>query len=683
MRGRALVGGLAIGLVCSVAATEAHVTRIEITKVESPVPDRPGPGGAALYERLSGKFYGELDPKDPRNALITDIGLAPRNARGRVEYVGTFSLMKPVDMSKASGVLVYTVVNRGNGAATASPEGHVSLVSGWQGDIVPSPTNQTIQVPRARNADGSSIIGPLIIRITGQSGTTAPLIIPRATLSPYPPVTLDTTKATLVSAVTESATGVKSGLVRIAAGDWAYADCSKAPFPGTPDPSRICLRSGFNPALLYELQYTAKDPLVLGIGFAATRDLNSFFRYEKQDEAGTPNPVASQIRWAISEGSSQSGTFLRAMIHLGFNQDENGRSVWDGTNPHIATRLLDMNRRFALPGGTISFYELGYEAPGWWEDWDDTPRGRRKSGLLDRCRSTNTCPKIMETFGSAEVWGLRGSFTMVGTNAKADIPLPANVRRYYFPGVTHGGGPGGFDSRTQPVAFACDLPANPAPVAPMRSALLKSLTDWVTRGTPMPPSRYPTIVDGTLVQNTTAAMGFPNIPGTPSPEKLVHPLLDYDLGPHFNYQDGSGAWARVPMVKQVLPLMVAKVDADGNEVAGVKSPLLMAPLGTYTGWNVISSGPFKGQMCQFGSPVGGFIPFAKTTAERLASGDPRLSLEERYHTHSGYVQAVSTAAAQLVKDGYLRQADADAMVQQAGASAVLQPGSLPAGQAAR
>jgi hypothetical protein len=670
MKGKTLVGVLATCLVCSVAATEAHVTRIEIIKVESPVPDRPGPGNLPPYERVSGKFYGELDPTDPKNALITDIGLAPRNARGKVEYVGTFSLMRPVDMSKASGVLFYSVVNRGNGAATASPEGHVSLVSGWQGDVVPSATNQTIHVPRARNADGSSITGPFIIRITGQSGTTTALTIPRATLSPYPPVTLDTTRATLVSAVTESATGVKSGLARIAAADWAFADCSKAPFPGTPDPSHICLRSGFNPALLYELQYTAKDPLVLGIGFAATRDLNSFFRYENQDEAGTPNPVAGRIRWGISEGTSQSGTFLRAMIHLGFNQDENGRIVWEGSNPHIATRVLDMNRRFALPGGTIALYELGYEAPGWWEDWDDTPRRRGKSGLLDRCRVTNTCPKIMETFGSAEVWGLRGSFTMVGTNAKADIPLPANVRRYYFPGVTHGGGPGGFDSRAQPVTVACDLPANPAPTAPMRSALQASLTDWVTKDTPMPPSRYPAIADGTLVPNATVAAAFPRIPGKPSPKNLVHPLLDYDLGLRFNYLDGSGA-VQIPMVKQVLPLMVAKVDADGNEVAGVKSPLLMAPLGTYTGWNVISSGPFKGQMCQFGSPVGGFIPFANTKAERLAIGDSRLSLEERYRTHEGYVQAVNVAAAQLVKDGYLRQADADAMVQQAGASTIL------------
>jgi hypothetical protein len=166
-------------------------------------------------------------------------------------------------------------------------------------------------------------------------------------------------------------------------------------------------------------------------------------------------------------------------------------------------------------------------------------------------------------------------------------------------------------------------------------------------------------------------MGFHNIPGKPSPEHLQYPLLDYSLGPNFRYADASGYWTAVPTVKQVLPQLVPKVDADGNEVAGVKSPLEMAPLGTYTGWNVMSAGPFKGQMCQFNSPVGGFIPFARTKAERVASGDPRLSLEERYRTHDGYVQALAAAAASLVKDGYLRQQDADSMVKQAQASAIL------------
>ena len=164
------LAAVAIACVCS-AVTEAKVIRIEILKVERVDSPPAGAAGASQatppYERLSGKFYGELDPADPKNALITDIQLAPRNARGKVEYVGTFSLMKPIDLSKASGVLMYSVVNRGNGTAAASPEGHISLVSGWQGDVVPTATNQTIQVPRAKNPDGSSITGPLVVRILG------------------------------------------------------------------------------------------------------------------------------------------------------------------------------------------------------------------------------------------------------------------------------------------------------------------------------------------------------------------------------------------------------------------------------------------------------------------------------------------------------------------------------------
>jgi hypothetical protein len=430
------------------------------------------------------------------------------------------------------------------------------------------------------------------------------------------------------------------------------------------------VRNGFDPALLYEIRYTVKDPLVLGVGLAATRDLASFFKYERQDAAGTPNPVAGRIAHAVAEGSSQSGTFLRLSLLLGFNQDERGRIVWDGMNPHIAARFTDLNRRFAFPGGLVWPFELGHEGPVWWTPWPDTARGRPAAGLLDRCRATNTCPRIAETFGSAEVWGLRQSFTLVGTTAKADVPIPENVRRYYFAGVSHGGGPGGFSVATNPVP-ACALTSNPAPVAPMRAALMKRLIAWVTDDVPMPPSRYPTIADGTLVKNTNAAMGFPAIPGRPSPEGMQYPLIDYDLGPQFRYRDQSGVVARVPVVKRTLPQLVVRVDADGNEAAGIRSPLLMAPLGTYTGWNVTTSGAYKGQLCMGGSPIGGFIPFAETEAERAAAGDPRPSLEQRYKNHEGYVRAVRTAADQLVRDGYLLAADADAMVAQAEQSSIL------------
>jgi hypothetical protein len=418
-----------------------------------------------------------------------------------------------------------------------------------------------------------------------------------------------------------------------------------------------------------------KNPLVLGIGLAATRDLGSFFRYEQADAAGTPNPVAGRITHAISEGSSQSGTFLRLSLLLGFNQDERGRIVWDGMNPHIAARFTDLNRRFAFPGGLVSPFELGHEGPAWWSPWEDTARKRPVASLLDRCRATNTCPKIAETFGSAEIWGLRQSFTLVGTTAKKDIPIPDNVRRYYFPGVSHGGGPGDFNTTTPAVkaAASCALLTNQAPSGPMRSAIITRLVGWVTKNAPMPESRYPTLADGTLVKNTNAAMGFPAIPGKPLPEGIQYPLVDYDLGPHFRYADQSGI-AKIPVAKGTLRQLVVRVDADGNEVAGIKSPLLSAPLGTYTGWNVTTSGLYEGQLCgsSFGaSPIGGFIPFAKTKSERTANGDPRLSLEERYVDHAGYVRAVKTAAESLVRDGYLLKPDADTMIAQAERSSVL------------
>src|SRR5688500_5353902 len=236
---------LALCRLLGTAATHANIVKLEIIQVEAAGP---------THERISGKAYGELDPADPKNAVITDIDLAPRNARGKVEYVTTFTLVRPTEMMKASGVLMYTVVNRGGGNAVPHPDGHVTLVSGWQDDVVPTTTNYTIQVPVARNRDGSSITGPLLLRFTNLTGSTVRLVIPRGQPSPYPPASLDTTKASLISATGEAPTGAKKGAVKIPPTDWAFADCSTAPFPGKPDPGSICVKSGFDPALLYELQ---------------------------------------------------------------------------------------------------------------------------------------------------------------------------------------------------------------------------------------------------------------------------------------------------------------------------------------------------------------------------------------------------------------------------------------------
>ena len=661
------------GVLAWAAPTGARVKRIVIDKAksESRAYDGRSFGDVGQYEKIVGRAYGELDPEDRRNVIIQDIQLAPRNSRGKVEYVATFTLVKPVDIGKGNDVMLYQVVNRGRKLELGgSDRGYTYLFSGWQGDIpaASSPDGdspETIQVPIAKNPDGSSITGPVLGRIKNTGGNTAPLIVYYRPI-PYSPVTLDTKQATLTSRISESIDAVSGPISTIPSSDWAWADCTKVPFPGTPDPTKVCLKNGFDPALLYQVVFTAKDPLVLGIGFAATRDIVSFFRHAEKDEAGTPNPVAKRISYVISQGSSQSGNFIRTFIHLGFNEDESGQVVWDGAMPHIAGRQAALNFRFALPDGAADPYEPGSEGVLWWSDWTDMMRSRKVAGVLDRCGATHTCPKIIEAFGSTEFWDLRMSPDLVGTSAVEDIPLPDNVRRYYFPGTTHGGGGGGFTTDPPPArgrAGACVLPGNPNPESDTMRALLVAMVEWVMRGTPPPPSQYPRLADGTLVRATKAAMGFPTIPGLVFTDNFENPLQDYDFGPDFRYNDLSGVISKEPPpIKQVISLLVPRVNADGNEIAGVPSVLHQAPLGTYLGWNITASGFFKGQICAF---TGGYVPFSKTKAERLGSGDPRPSLEERYGNQEGYISAVRAAAEKAVRDRFLLRDDADRLIQQA------------------
>jgi hypothetical protein len=262
---------------------------------------------------------------------------------------------------------------------------------------------------------------------------------------------------------------------------------------------------------------------------------------------------------------------------------------------------------------------------------------------------------------------------LVGTSAAEDIPLPDNVRRYYFPGTTHGGGSGGFDPApplpARGRAGTCVLPANPNPEYYSMEALLVAMKDWLQKGTPPPSSQYPRLIDGTLVAPTKAAMGFPAIPGLTFKDNFENPLLDYDWGPDFVYNDLSGVISREPAaIKQVVPLLVPKVNSDGNEIAGVPSVLHQAPLGTYLGWNITAGGFFKGQFCAF---TGGYIPFAKTKAERIAAHDPRPSLEERYGNPASYVAAVRKAAEKAVRHRFLLPEDAEQLIQQATTANIL------------
>jgi hypothetical protein len=530
---------------------------------------------------------------------------------------------------------------------------------------------------------------------------------------PYFPVDVNNNAgATLKTILKETIDGeVTEGAV-IPNADWKYCGASIAATPTTPAipstfdapqpvtvlPVHVCLKGGFDATKLYQLVYPVKNPYALGVGTAAFRDVASFFRRQARDDAGTPNPIANGVRWAIIRGSSQSGNFTRHYIHLGMNEDESGRIVHEGAWPLIAGRRVANNSRWGQPDGVLELYQMGSEGPQWWERYQDHVRQLPARGILDRCKRTDTCPKVVETFGGAEVFALKMTTSWVGTDAKRDIPLPSNVRRYYLPSSTHGGTNNrpdmGFNEAIPDAGVACPgnnwgrgtLRVNPVPATALVNRMRVALRDWVMHGTPPPPSQWPTlrpldaVVDGghghhdknswqpLLVEPTKEAMGFPSgVPGIPDaifrPENFIFPVFDYNWGPDYDHSEANGVPTNAPPpIRHVIKMLVPRVDADGNELGGIPTVLNDAPLGTYLGWN-ITAGPGQtgydgrpfhaGQVCNY---VGGMVPFAKTKAQRLATNpvDPRLSLEERYqNSHAGYVAAVKKAADDAACKGYL------------------------------
>jgi hypothetical protein len=693
-------GGLAAALMLAAQAAHARVTRIVIDE-RTPVP--AAQAGGVDSEMIAGRAFGELDPSLPTNRIVQDIELA-KDADGKVRYVSTFHLIRPVDQSKASGMMWHDVPNRGRRLTLNDrlerAAGDIELNSAWQGDnsgwTAVRPTMSAsvtathwLQLPIARNSDGAPVIGETMGRIINRSGPGSQPLIVLNNPVPYKPVSLDPRESTLVTRVAESTRGEVIGEQRVPPSDWAWARCdAQNPFPGTPDPAQICVKGGFDPRLLYQVTFKSADAYVLGIGFAAWRDVGHFFKTARADDHGTPNPVAGLVKHSVGRGISQSGNYLRGWLHLGFNQVEAGtpgQMVHDGIWPIIAGRRIALNFRWAQPDGWLELYQAGSEGPQWWLPAADAVRGGPVAGILDRCTATATCPKIIEHFGSAEVWALKLTPEWIGTDGKADLPLPPNVRRYYIPATHHGGGAGGFDTSLPGVGLPAAgamcpganwgpalLPANPVPHLHSVNAIREHFRAWLQQGKAPPPSRYPTLATGTLVPADKISIGFPTLPAlrptVPEPD-FVNPVIEYDWGPRFSATDGSGVPAYgVPPIRRVLPMWAPKVDRDGNEFTGVPVVLLQAPLGTYLGWNITADGFHKGQICAY---MGGMIPFARTAAERQANGDPRLSLEERYGNHAGYVDAVRRAAARIQEEGFLTADDAKALVEQAQASRVL------------
>jgi hypothetical protein len=678
LRGLGILAVVLAALTLAAAPAAAHITRIVIDPAQSQSPVFEGRvfgpnGGVGPYEKLRGKAYGELDPDDPRNAVITDLKLAPRNARGKVEYSMDIMILKPIDLRRGSHRLILDFNNRGdirvaalsdapasNNPSTAAHAGngfimdlgYTVVANGW--DFGATREGFTISVPVARNPDGSSITGPSYEYINFDDAKSV-----RYELT-YPAATLDTSKATLT---------VRARLddppTPVPASGWEYVNERTIRLlpEGTP----------FKQSHVYDFTYTAKDPVVAAVGLAATRDFVSFLRHAKADGAGTANPLAGDVRHTYSFSISQPSRTLNDFVAYGFNQDERGARVIDGMLKWTGAGNGDqINYRFAQTGRTERnrqnhLYPEGV-FPFTYQVQTDHLSGKR-GGRLARCTETNTCPRIFNANSANEYWVKAGSLLHTDTRGN-DLPDPENVRYYLISGLSHG--VGNVTSKG-----ICQQFLNPTSPFPALRALLMALDGWVTAGAAPPPSRVPRRADDTAVMAVprpgyqTAVvpqekLGWPTIPGA-TYTGLITARYHLDFGPKLDQGIVSNFPPRLTG-RPAYPIFVSKVDADGNEVAGIRMPPVEAPIATTPGWALRRGGFGENDGCE---ASGQHIAFGKTKAERMAAGDPRPSLEERYKTHEGYVAAVRHAAATLQQQRFLLAADVERYVAQAQASDVL------------
>ena len=631
-------------------------------------------GDVGPYERLVGRVEFAVDPEAAAYRNVVDVQYAPRDATGRVTYATPWYMLKPCERDRGNRRLIYDVVNRGNkrlvqffndavhsntpksmahaGNGFLLRRGYTIVWCGWQGDLAPGDGRLGLDAPVASTADGS-ITG--LVRaefIANEPGILTVPLSGNAYTRSYAAATLETGAATLTRR--EYASDTRQP---IASDAWRFASLDDR---GTPQPSATdCyVPAGFRPGWIYELVYSARDPLVLGLGFTAVRDLISLFRYASHDTVGTPNPLwqdAPGIEQAYAWGRSQSGRFLRAFVHQGWNEDAQARRVFDGVWPHVTgAGRLALNYRFAQPDRYPRQREdhlyASDQFPFAYATTTDPWTGKTDA-ILQR---PMTDPLVIHTQTSSEYWQRRGS--LVHTDAFGqDLPAHPQARIYLFASSQHHAAPG-----APPVQGPhCHL-SNPLNTSPLLRALLDALDRWVTDGVSPPASRIPTRAAGTLVPAPVVQAQFPCIPGVRCPG-VPNRLYVQEYGPEF----GHGHITQEPPVEvrtQEYAVLVPTVDADGNEVAGIRTPHVAVPLATFTGWNPRAEGYGYPELM---SIIGSYLPFARTVEERLVGGDTRPAVEERYHSLPAYVRRMAQVVAQLVQDRLLLDEDADRYIAEA------------------
>jgi hypothetical protein len=649
----------AAGTLAVATSADARVTRIEVTGTESPTFGGYSWPGVGQYEKIVGKAFAEVDPADRRNSVITDLALAPRNAAGKVEYSFDFYILKPIDLSKGAHKMMYEPPNRGRktwnamgrmpggndpGSVTdpdvlaqsfLMPRGYTISFSGW--DYSAGTDNSgfvsTMTYPIAKNPDGSSITGPAYEYI----------VSPGASYKlNYPAASTDQSKATLTHRVK-----LNDPPQVVPASDWKY----------NADGTSISLATGsFVANDIYEFTYTAKDPVPTGLGFAAVRDWNAFLRYGTEADG---NPLAGDVKRIYTEISSQPGRLLNDFRHLGFNQAENGKKVFDGLMQWISAGSgINLNFRFSQPNRTERNRQdhLHVENRFPFANVMTTdPFTGKVDSRYAKCEATNTCPLAVEIYSANEYWVKTASLLHTTPDGKADLPDSPYARNYLISSHQHGTGNAASKGN-------CQQFQNPLNSAPIQRALFLALDDW-TNGIEPPASRVPRLADGTLVKpRPQSSVGFPSIPGVTYTGLQTTRYL-YDYGPNF-YSTGIATinppfapppYQDNPRHGPIYESYVPKTDADGNDIAGVRLPDVTVPLATYTGW-ALRAGAQANDGCE---AAGQYIPFAKTATERQASGDPRPSVEERYPSFGMYYAKVKNAIDDLVKDRLMLCEDAD------------------------
>ena len=636
--------------------------------------------GVGQYEVITGIATGEVSPTNPQNALITDIQLAPRNSNGNVVYRHNFYILKPLDLNKGNHKVMYEPPNRGgktyqtlnntpsggnDPAALTDPavlgdsflwtRGYTTVWSGWENNLgALEGLTATASFPVAVGAGNTTLTGPgYEYIVTG--GATFALNYPAASGTQGAP-----------DAVLTHRVHLDDPAVTVPTSGWAYTDATNTAIKLTPGP--------FVNNDIYEFSYIAKNPTVNGLGLAAIRDFNSFLRYSTQDDSATANPIFGYVDRIYTETSSQPARTLNDFTHLGFNEDENHKKVFDGMMQWIgAGDGLNMNYRWSQTKRTNRNRQELLYLEGLYP-FANVPTTDPISGTSDwrykKCEQTNTCPLAVEFYSANEFWVKAGSLMSTDPTGTVDLPDHPLTRLYLLSSKQHGGA-GNPTSKG-----SCQQFANPLDSAQVQRALWQDLDEWSTKGVEPPASRVPRLDDGTLVAVPDPALTNFRYVGIPSVTYtgLKTTRYRFDYGPDFYPKNGvltdktyiptinppviTPPYEDNPANGPIYPSYVPKWDSDGNEIAGIRLPELTVPLATYTGW-ALRSGPQANDGCE---STGQYVPFASTKADRVAAGDPRPSVEERYQAFGQYRSAVVNAVDDMVKNRLMLCSDTTAEV---------------------